>query len=120
MPDAPLPTPVARDRLRHLDLLRGVAVLGILPVNIVFFALPMTASADPAYVSGGGWHEQVSFYTVRVFFEYKFITLFSFLFGAGMMILRERAEGPRRSSPRIHQSRIQSCILLLLLLMIGG
>jgi uncharacterized protein len=41
-------TPVAdRERLDALDLLRGIAVLGILIVNMQLFAMPNALSVNP-------------------------------------------------------------------------
>lgn len=75
-----------RPRLAFLDLLRGVAILGILPVNILYFGLPVDEAAQAP--SGGGAGEAIAFAVIRLLFEYKFITLFSTLFGAGLMLLR--------------------------------
>lgn len=84
--------PAVAGRVRYLDVLRGVALLGILPVNMPLFALPVTAASEPAWVTGGALREQVAFHATRFVFEMKFVTLFSLLFGVGMMIQRLRGE----------------------------
>lgn len=76
-------------RSRYLDVLRGVAVLGILPVNLPFMAMAVENATTPA--PGTGWAEGAAVAGTRVLFEYKFVTLFSLLFGAGLVILRERS-----------------------------
>ncbi len=87
---APSSSP-ATERVLALDALRGVAVLGIVGMNVLAFALPGPAYYNPlAYGSTGPadhWVWLASF----VFIEDKFRTLFAMLFGAGCLILIERS-----------------------------
>lgn len=77
-------------RIRALDALRGLAVIGIVGMNVHAFALPGPAYYNP--VSFGGtmavdrWVWLVSF----VFIEDKFRTLFAMLFGVGCLILLDK------------------------------
>ncbi len=88
-------------RSRYLDVLRGIAILGILPANLPSFALPIS-NDDPAWVTGGGFHEVLVHQATRLLFDQKFITLFSLLFGAGLWVLRANAEAAGRGfAPRI-------------------
>jgi uncharacterized protein len=88
---------VANDRIEFLDALRGVAILGILPVNAAFFAYPATVAAEPAY--GGS---PAAAHAVRFLFEGKFHTIFALLFGVGMAVLWKRAgETGRRWGPLV-------------------
>jgi len=88
---------VDNDRIEFLDALRGVAILGILPVNAAFFAYPATVAAEPAY--GGS---PAAAHAVRFLFEGKFHTIFALLFGVGMAVLRGRAaETGRRWGPLV-------------------
>ncbi len=75
-------------------MLRGVAILGILPVNAGYFAYAASLADDPTYPTAGG---MLIAALVRTFFEYKFITLFSLLFGVGIGIQHARAEQRGRS-----------------------
>ena len=72
----------AKARIGSLDALRGVAVLGILAVNAASFALPFMVYDDPALspfpVVGDN---AVARWAVEVFFQQKFIALFSILDG---------------------------------------
>lgn len=83
------PQPVAADtRIQTLDVLRGVAVLGILAVNAAAFALPISAAASPEQspfpLVGAA---AVAHWVVEVFFHQKFITLFSMLFGVSIFLV---------------------------------
>ena len=96
----------APPRLPLLDVVRGVAVCGILLLNILAFALPQAAYVNPrAY---GGWHgSNYAVYIVNfILFDGKMRGLFSFLFGASMLMVIERAQASGRSPARIHYARM--------------
>jgi uncharacterized protein len=84
-------------RIKSLDVVRGFAVLGILVVNAAFFAAPWQTSQNPLLpplaVDGATlW----SWFVMHVFFEFKFITLFSLLFGASICLVGgERSDKER-------------------------
>jgi uncharacterized protein len=80
------------ERIGGMDVLRGIAVLGILLLNILGFALPFQASFDP---TAGGGHTGVNLWiwaVNTVLFEGKMRAIFSMLFGAGMLVLTSRLE----------------------------
>ena len=81
------PAPIAlQDRIEALDVLRGFALLGILLLNIIGFGLPFLSYLTP---SADGATDGVNFAvyaTVDVAFEGVLRTLFSMLFGAGVVI----------------------------------
>lgn len=91
---AELPGPVARpQRISSLDVLRGVAVLGILMMNIVFWAMPGICYEDPGVVKGDAQGANLwAWIITTMFFEGTFRTLFSMLFGAGVILLTSRLE----------------------------
>ena len=68
------------DRIGVIDALRGLALLGILLVNILVFATPYYATGlpDPAV---RGPLDQALYALITLLFETKFYLLFSFLFG---------------------------------------
>ncbi len=76
------------ERVRSLDVLRGVALLGILPANIPYFGLPAAL---------GRVDRGFAYHATRLFFDYKFITIFSLLFGVGIALQRRSAERSGRS-----------------------
>jgi uncharacterized protein len=93
-------------RLQSLDTVRGVAVLGILLLNIVAFGMPEAAYFNPrAY---GGWHgaDLVTWLVNFILFDGKMRGLFSFLFGASLLLVIERAEANGQSAATVHFSRM--------------
>jgi len=93
------------ERIMEIDVLRGVALLGILIINIDFFALPGAILFDPR-ISGG--FEGASFLVWKidaVFFLQKMMSLFSMLFGAGIILIAERIEAAGKSPGKIFYRR---------------
>ena len=83
-------------RITSLDLIRGVAVLGILLMNAVYFKL---GSAPYFNLSAGGSETPLDWAVGilgEVFVDQKFMGLFSLLFGAGMILFIDRASGTGR------------------------
>lgn len=89
-----------------MDALRGVAVLGILIVNINFFALPF----DQTYSLGGDGRRSAIdtwvFGLVSVLAAGKFMSLFSLLFGAGVAMMVGRRWGRGEPAAGLHYKRI--------------
>lgn len=90
------------ERVGFWDLLRGVAVLGILLANIPYMSMAgAIASPDGWFVGGDGWLDHACFHAVYVLADTKFITLFSLLFGIGLGAMAERARAAATpSAPR--------------------
>ena len=80
------------ERLTAIDTLRGVAVLGILVMNIYFFAMPFVAYQNPLAMGGTEWYNLGTWFVTHVFFDQKFMSIFSLLFGAGLVMMANRAE----------------------------
>ncbi|MGY6553583.1 MAG: DUF418 domain-containing protein [Wenzhouxiangella sp.] len=80
----------ASERLLHLDVLRGFALLGILLVNFQFFARPILSIALGADPDLSGASLLVD-WLIMALAEGKFYALFSMLFGAGFALMAERA-----------------------------
>jgi len=90
---------VSLRRFAHIDVLRGMAVFGILLVNIWSFvwgfgALRYGAIAEPS------WLDRSVVFAVALLAEQKFYPIFAFLFGAGFALqarsLRRRLAGQGR------------------------
>ncbi|WP_137861480.1 MULTISPECIES: DUF418 domain-containing protein [unclassified Sphingomonas] len=101
-----MPPSAAGTRLASLDVVRGVAVLGILLLNILSFAMPEAAYVNPrAY---GGWHgADLAAWAINfVLFDGRMRGLFSFLFGASLLLVIGRAEASGRSPAGAHYRRM--------------
>jgi uncharacterized protein len=87
------PTPLVGEeptRLSSLDLIRGVAILGILPANIPSFLGAIDYFG--ARPGNGSLGDTLVTASTLFFIDGKFITLFSILFGAGLALQSGRAD----------------------------
>ena len=83
---------VNSDRIRTLDAVRGVAVMGILLMNIVALGMPSYAYFDPTFYGTNGPADWAAWMINYIFTDGKFRALFTMLFGASMVVIAERAE----------------------------
>lgn len=85
--------PVAPNaRIDSVDVVRGVAVFGILMLNIVGMSMPEPAYNDPSSWGGDtGWNLR-AWWINALFFEGSMRTLFSLLFGAGVLLFTGKDE----------------------------
>lgn len=87
------------ERLRNLDVLRGCALLGILMMNIPYFAMPFAAYANLHLAGGPAEGANLwSFFVQWTLFEGKMRALFSILFGAGIVLFMQHAAARRDSA----------------------
>jgi uncharacterized protein len=93
-------------RIASLDIVRGVAVMGILAMNIVAFAMPFQAYVNPLAYGAEGPADMASWAFNFIFIDGKMRGLFSFLFGASMLLVIERAVEAGRSPASIHYRRM--------------
>src|SRR5210317_2188998 len=82
----------ATERITSIDTLRGVAVLGILVMNIYGFAMSFAAYQNPLADGGIEWYNLGTWFFTHIFFDQKFMTIFSILFGAGLVMMVTRAD----------------------------
>jgi uncharacterized protein len=75
-------------------------------MNIYFFGLPAAAYSNPSVYGGSSGADLVTWVVTHLFFEAKFITIFSALFGAGLVVMFQRAEARHRPLARIYYRRI--------------
>ena len=88
----PVPANPATHRILALDVVRGVAVLGILVANIIAFGQPMTAYSWPgAFLAHPGPLAEWLWGAQFVLVDGKFRGIFTLLFGAGMVLFYRRA-----------------------------
>ncbi|MTD42633.1 DUF418 domain-containing protein [Erwinia sp. CPCC 100877] len=88
-----------------LDFIRGVAILGILPMNINAFGLPRAAWLNPAWAGHITLSDAWTWALLDLFAQVKFLTLFALLFGAGLQMLLARGK-------RWVQARLSLLLLL--------
>lgn len=88
--------PKTTGRIHDLDALRGVALLGILVVNITFMASahPGNLVEDPAFAAPV---DDLARFVIAAFFSMKFYLLFSFLFGYSFVLQVESARRAGRA-----------------------
>lgn len=100
-----------QERIEAIDILRGIAILGILIVNMGEFSLPEDLHAHQLWPNLADRTVE----TLILFFAYeKFITLFSFLFGLSLAVQMMRAEARGARFLPLYVRRL--CVLFL----IGG
>jgi uncharacterized protein len=100
-------SPVSKtERIVSIDLLRGIAVLGILIMNIQHFSMPTAAYINPtAFGDLSGPNKWVWIFS-HILASGKFMSIFSILFGAGVLIFARRAELRGLNSATLHYRRM--------------
>jgi len=98
-------------RITNLDFIRGVALLGILVINVIAFGLPITALFNHSAYGAENIFDWIVIVISSVFFEYKMMGLFSMLFGVGLMIFLDNAK-QKVKRPKL-LSFWRNCLLLL-------
>lgn len=93
-------------RLVHLDALRGFALLGILVMNVQLFSMPGAAYANPTAYGDLTGANLVVWWIGQLLFSYKFMALFSLLFGAGIVLFAERAMAAGKRPVWLHYRRM--------------
>ncbi|HOX81526.1 MAG TPA: DUF418 domain-containing protein [Chryseolinea sp.] len=80
------------ERIITLDVLRGIAILGILLMNIPSFSLSGVVGSNPSVLNEFGTISYYIWYAVDWFFDGTQRALFSLLFGAGIVLFISRQE----------------------------
>src|SRR6266702_1614047 len=106
----PVIGPVLRqERIETIDILRGMAILGILIVNMGLFSRPENLPAHQLWPNAvDGTVERL----ILFFAQEKFKALFSFLFGLGLAVQMMRAEARGARFLPLYARRL--CVLFLI------
>lgn len=99
-----------RERIVALDIIRGIAILGIFLVNMPSFFSPMLYVDMKSY-----WSETrdiVVMNGVDIFAQASFYTLFSFLFGYGFIIFTNRVAEKNLSVPKFFSRRLVVLLII--------
>lgn len=93
-------------RYMEIDALRGIAVIGILAMNIISFAMPEIAYSNPKYF-GGYDGINISVWAMDfIVIDGKMRGIFALLFGASMILFSEKALEKGRNEKTGQYSRL--------------
>ena len=102
------PTPVPTrptERIVAIDILRGFALLGILIMNIQGFAMPAAAYSNPTVYGDLTGANRWVWTLSHIFADQKFMTIFSLLFGAGILLMTEKLDAHGQRAWTLHYRR---------------
>jgi len=99
------------ERIASLDLLRGIAILGILFMNIVVFAMPEPAYPNVNWTGAATDTNKLAFAFQYLFAKERFISLFCVLFGAGLVVFWQRAQAKNYDPFELISSRLGWLVL---------
>ncbi|MDQ6633865.1 MAG: DUF418 domain-containing protein [Gemmatimonadota bacterium] len=94
-------TSPVRERIQALDVLRGLAVGGILLANVLVFFGMTFLSPEQAAALSNTTADHVALWLERVFVDGKFYSVFSLLFGIGFGV--QLARGGEAALPRFRR-----------------
>ena len=95
-----------KNRIHSLDLLRGFAVLGILILNITSFSQVNMAYMNPKIGAGLEGYNQYFHAFNYIFADTRFMSIFSILFGAGVVLFTQRIEAKGKRVNTLHYKRM--------------
>ena len=101
----------AEERISLIDVLRGLALFGIIAANMRGFAGPLTSYFRPSLI----WNTRLDFWVqafIDTFVQGKFITIFAFLFGVGFVLQFTRAEKRHGRFVRVYLRRLFALLLI--------
>ena len=101
----PPSAPITR-RVLAIDVLRGAAILGILPMNMQLFAMIDGGFLNPY---AGPWTDNLNvavWVFLHVVIGHKDLAVFSMLFGAGILIGDARCSATGRNAAALHYRRM--------------
>ncbi|MDM3870563.1 DUF418 domain-containing protein [Porticoccus sp. W117] len=99
-------------RIHSLDSIRGIAMLGILFMNIAAIALPDAAYVNPCWRDGSCTSTDLWVYSFQqLFFDARFMTLFCLMFGAGMALLWQKLNDKNYPAKRVLVRRLSWLLL---------
>jgi uncharacterized protein len=93
-------------RIVTLDVIRGIAVMGIFSVNVIAFAMIFPAYMNPAAMGLEGEADLVTWFANFILIDGKMRSLFSMLFGASMLLVIDRAIASGQSGASVHYRRM--------------
>jgi uncharacterized protein len=102
----------AAGRIVTLDVIRGIAVMGIFSVNVVAMAMVQAAYSNPTVHGFDTLADRAVWLLNFILVDHKLRSLFSMLFGASTLLVMERAAAAGQSPALAHLARMASLLLL--------
>ncbi len=104
----PIPAgePSRSERIAALDLIRGIAILGILAVNIEGFGAPWVGAISPEWNGPASNSDHIAYLITLVLFEGKMRVLLSMLFGASLVLFIGNTEAAGRNGDTVQMRRL--------------
>jgi len=97
---------MSKESIPALDLLRGIAIAGILIMNIQSFSMPSAAYVNPTAYGDLEGLNRWTWIMSHLVASGKFLSIFSILFGAGVLIFIRNAEGRGENPAGLHFRRM--------------
>jgi len=94
------------ERIVAIDVLRGVVLLGILVMNVSFMGWPEAWAMAPLGFRDNTGLERGLWFGAEVFANMKMMSIFSLLFGAGVVMVADRAIAKGKSPAALHYKRM--------------
>ncbi len=101
-----------KQRIEQLDVLRGIAVLGIFVMNVQAFSMPVILYIDPMAMGEINRAEYFAWHITQVLANTKFMAIFTVLFGAGLAMMAAKAKAAQRSTSGIQYRRLGWLLLI--------
>ena len=102
----------AGERVAVLDGIRGVAVLGILLINIDALSGYAFTPASTHTILSNATADDVTWFLLATLVEAKFYSLFSFLFGVGFAVFVQRASARGADAAGLFKRRLLGLLLI--------
>lgn len=94
------------ERIQSIDILRGIALLGLPTMNIIHFSMPQAAYMNPYVYQADAFLNHTMFSFLNIFADQKFMGLFTLLFGASLLLLRNKNLSRGADATLIHYCRM--------------
>jgi len=95
-----------QSRLLNIDIIRGIALLGILLMNIQAFSMNFSAYSNPTSFGDLTGINFYVYYLSHLFADQKFMTIFSILFGVGIVLMADNIEKKGGNPTKVHYKRM--------------
>jgi uncharacterized protein len=100
------------ERFQSIDAIRGIAVMGILLMNILSFSMPSNAYLNPRAFGGMETTDVAAWMLSFILVDAKMRGLFSLLFGASMVLVIERGDDRGEDGNAIHLRRMAALAVI--------